>query len=464
MGKCTNCKNVLNKKTKGLLCRNCYLIRNKSGTITTATPMTNDILDDNSNINPVYNNKLTLNGDVDNDNDLTFNERDMVTFIKDSMLKEKAWNEEIRVILNDQIKHLKTEIIFKNTLIEQLICELDNRNNPASYITDNNNNNNKTNNNYNNNNNTINNNNNNSSIMSSLNNTTVEPNLSTNGNSSSYETSSIVQTSSAVKERRTAPKEKRDKLRNEINQTSIISPNPFRYLVDDMQSNFEDEVETNKITRKRFPMVNSSSIRNVDRRPNIVTQANPEKNYVNMKTRPGNSLYSSMSKQGKKIAIISDSLCSGINIKELNQYIVNGFTYRKSFPGVSAKDLSHHCLPTLQEDKPDTCIINVGSNDVGRLHPENICKHILKTVETCHQNGVNDVYVSSIPYRVGKQQPVIDINNFLRARTFVNDFILIDNSNIAYDDIFRDNIHLNFNGTKKIANNFIRAINGKRAA
>ena len=66
--------------------------------------------------------------------------------------------------------------------------------------------------------------------------------------------------------------------------------------------------------------------------------------------------------------------------------------------------------------------------------------------------------------RVGKQQPVIDINNYLRARTFVNDFILIDNSNIAYDDIFRDNIHLNFNGTKKIANNFIRAINGKRAA
>ena len=70
----------------------------------------------------------------------------------------------------------------------------------------------------------------------------------------------------------------------------------YCYLVDDMQSNFEDEVETNKITRKRFPMVNSSSIRNVDRRPNIVTQANPEKNYVNMKTRPGNSLYSSMSK------------------------------------------------------------------------------------------------------------------------------------------------------------------------
>ena len=84
---------------------------------------------------------------------------------------------------------------------------------------------------------------------------------------------------------------------------------------------------------------------------------------------------------------------SVLKVKEINHYILNGFTYRKSFPGVSAKDLTHHCLPTLQEDKPDSCIINVGSNDVGRMQPDNIAKHILKTVKICHQYEVNDVYV-----------------------------------------------------------------------
>ena len=47
-------------------------------------------------------------------------------------------------------------------------------------------------------------------------------------------------------------------------------------------------------------MINSS--RNVNKRPEVVTQVNPENdkllNNINMKTRPGNSSYSLMSKQG----------------------------------------------------------------------------------------------------------------------------------------------------------------------
>ena len=38
---------------------------------------------------------------------------------------------------------------------------------------------------------------------------------------------------------------------------------------------------------------------NGNKRPQIVTQVNPENNF-NVKTWPGNSLYKSMSKQGKK--------------------------------------------------------------------------------------------------------------------------------------------------------------------
>ena len=96
----------------------------------------------------------------------------------------------------------------------------------------------------------------------------------------------------------------------------------------------------------------------------------------------GNSIlcYSCQIRRNTPNVAKGDYLCSGIKMKEINHYILNGFTYRKSFPGVSAKDLTHHCLPTLQEDKPDSCIINVGSNDVGRMQPDDTPKHILKTV------------------------------------------------------------------------------------
>ena len=118
---------------------------------------------------------------------------------------------------------------------------------------------------------------------------------------------------------------------------------------------------------------------------------------------------------------------------------------------------------TLRQDKPDTCIINVGSNNLGKDQGHEIAKKIINIVNICHEHGVNDVYVSSIPVRVGKEQEVKDVNNFLRARTFLHDYILIDNSNITRSNLGRDNIHLNYDGTVLIANNFIRAINGKRA-
>ena len=48
------------------------------------------------------------------------------------------------------------------------------------------------------------------------------------------------------------------------------------------------------------------------------------------------------------------------------------------------------------------------------------------------------------------------------GKTFLYNFIRIDNSNITHVYIARDNMHLNYKGTAIIANNFITAINGKR--
>ena len=48
-------------------------------------------------------------------------------------------------------------------------------------------------------------------------------------------------------------------------------------------------------------------------------------------TIPGNYLYPNMAKSGEKVCILSDSICKGIKMKELTQYIKDGYAYRKTF-------------------------------------------------------------------------------------------------------------------------------------
>ena len=156
-------------------------------------------------------------------------------------------------------------------------------------------------------------------------------------------------------------------------------------------------------------------------------------------------------------------MCSGIKLDEFNHYIRKGFAYRKLFPGATVKDLDHHCELTLSDDKPDACVINIGSNNLGKDQPHEIANQIIRIVNKCHEHGVNKVYVSSIPLRIGKDREMRGVYNILRAKTFLHDFILIDNSNIKHHHLGKDNIHLNYNGTIVLANNFIRAINGTRA-
>ena len=107
-------------------------------------------------------------------------------------------------------------------------------------------------------------------------------------------------------------------------------------------------------------------------------------------------------------------------MNEFNHYLKNGDAYRKTFPGASVTDLAHFCLVTLQEDKPDACIINIGNNNLRSDQPYEIYKGIVDIVNICHNHGVNDVYVSSIPLRTGKKKEIPDVYNFLRAKVRFN--------------------------------------------
>ena len=118
-----------------------------------------------------------------------------------------------------------------------------------------------------------------------------------------------------------------------------------------------------------------------------------------------------------KILILSDSLCSSIRMKEFNHHVSNEYAYRKNVSWCHSSGFSP-LLSTLPEDQPDVCIINIGSNNLERDTPDDIYKGTVNIVNICHHHGVNDVYVSAIPLRIGNEKAMADVNNFLRPKAF----------------------------------------------
>ena len=255
-------------------------------------------------------------------------------------------------------------------------------------------------------------------------------------------------------------------------------------LDDDITLDISNETnESARATPKRYVVHHEEQIEDtpnnqpykhlLKKRPQTIVNRYPENDKFkyekqhsskHTKTVPGNSSYSSITNKGKKVLLLTDSLCGGIKGEEINPYLKNAHLYRTIHPGAKAEDIEHYCTRTLKIDKPDMVIINCGTNNIKTQYPYEIYKSIKRIVESCHSSGVNDVFVSSIPIRRGDGNQVDEVNNYLRARAILDDYIYINNSNIIMGDLGRDGIHLRPSGTDKLFYNFVRAINGIRRA
>ena len=81
-------------------------------------------------------------------------------------------------------------------------------------------------------------------------------------------------------------------------------------------------------------------------------------------TVPGNSSYASILNSGKKVLLLTDSMCGRMNMKRLNSSLDNKSIYRKHFPGATPYDIHHYCTSTLTLDQPDIAVLHVGTNKV----------------------------------------------------------------------------------------------------
>ena len=229
--------------------------------------------------------------------------------------------------------------------------------------------------------------------------------------------------------------------------TIILSPNKFRYLVTDDASDFNNEFNDNvKVSVvNNAQKVHERRKTEKKKRPQVVTNKYPERNIkINhtVKSVPGNSSYSNMTNHGKKVLILSDSICGRINMKKLNQALKHAHAVKKIYPGATPEDLEHYCIKPLRDIKPDVVILTIGTNKIGIDDPFKISKEIFNIVNICKDHGVNKIFVSSITCRPEYPRIVEDINNILRARQVLYDYELIYNDDITADFIWKDKLHL----------------------
>ena len=110
---------------------------------------------------------------------------------------------------------------------------------------------------------------------------------------------------------------------------------------------------------------------------------------------PGSSSYAAMTKDGKKVCIISDSIAQRINLKEFNNQLVDAKAFKQIFPGASVDKLKHYIIPTLEEGNIDAIVINIGSNSAANKHVKKtdieITAGIMDIVELCHKAEINEI-------------------------------------------------------------------------
>jgi lysophospholipase L1-like esterase len=206
------------------------------------------------------------------------------------------------------------------------------------------------------------------------------------------------------------------------------------------------------------------------RRPQIVINNTDD---ITRKTIPGNNSFSGAVKDGKSVALFSDSICNRMGKKQLSTKL-NCKVNKKTFPGATTDDLfEHHMLPTLKKNTPDNVIIHIGVNDIlAKGTPDGgltssmaseVAKDIIKCGEVCRAQGVNKICISSIlPFKGRRAQLTVNqINNNLArlCKEMCFDFIL--NDNIIYDNsrgenilFYSDGLHLNDRDRDVLIDNF----------
>ena len=107
-------------------------------------------------------------------------------------------------------------------------------------------------------------------------------------------------------------------------------------------------------------------------------------------------------------------------------------------------------------------IINGGTNNLTKKKYQTVeetAMEIINIAKTCKDGGVKRIYISSITCRPSHQEKIDKINELLQYYAGIYRYEYIDNASIKEVHLKRDGVHLNYEGTCLLANNFLSHLN-----
>ena len=164
-------------------------------------------------------------------------------------------------------------------------------------------------------------------------------------------------------------------------------------------------------------------------------------------------------KKYRSTTIIGDSIIRDIKQHKMRKALPGNKIFIKSFSGATTDCLEHYIQPSLRY-KPDLLIIHRGSNDLrSGKSPHVIAENIMKLASGA-KTEENDVIIRGIVKRNDDLNPKgMQVNSILKLLCAERKIGFLDNSCIdPSKHLNKSNLHLNYNGTVALANNFLKEI------
>ena len=228
----------------------------------------------------------------------------------------------------------------------------------------------------------------------------------------------------------------------------------------------QDEVgQDESNTTRELSIKNTKKKKKKKKKQNSDTQEQEDNNGSNDGRNNGsndgrdNGSNNSNSNKKSSTCIIGDSMLKDIKSWEINKHLKNDHAVVKSFPGAKTTCMEHYLVPSLDQ-KPNTIILHVGTNDLrGADPPKVISKRIMDLARKCSDMN-SKIYVSSLVSRGDNLNHKVEaVNDILEASCNGANIGFIDNSNISTSDLNNSKLHLNRDGSEKLANNLINFLN-----
>lgn len=162
-------------------------------------------------------------------------------------------------------------------------------------------------------------------------------------------------------------------------------------------------------------------------------------------------------KNKRRITLVGDSIIKNIEQHRMQKCLKsNEKIYVKSFSGATTSDMFDYISPSKRYGS-EVYLLHTGSNDLrSQSTPQEISDEIIKLALDVKTDD-NEVVISSIVSRDDNLNAKgMQVNDFLKTKCENRGFGFINNKNIhARKHLNGSGLHLNFNGTIELANNFL---------